>query len=50
MPFDAASPFIWGLAAVLAVGGFLVARITWKKVGRAWDEASGIAREKGITL
>ena len=47
VPFDAASPSIWGLAVVLAAGGFLVARGTWQRVGRAWDEAAGTAREKG---
>jgi branched-chain amino acid transport system permease protein len=47
VPFDAASPSIWGLAVVLAAGGFLVARRTWQRVGRAWDEAAGTAREKG---
>jgi branched-chain amino acid transport system permease protein len=47
VPFDAASRVIWGLAAVLAVGGFLVARLTWKRVGRAWDEAAGTARGTG---
>lgn len=44
IPFDAASPVLWGIAAVLAVVGFLVARLTWKRVGRAWDEAAGPAR------
>jgi branched-chain amino acid transport system permease protein len=49
VPFDAASPVVWGIAVVLAVGGFLVARITWKQVGRAWDEAAGMARGAGDT-
>jgi branched-chain amino acid transport system permease protein len=47
VPFDAASPLIWGMAVVLAGGGFLVARRTWREVGRAWDEAAKFAREKG---
>jgi len=46
--FDAASPFIWAIAAVLMIGGFLVARITWRRIAHAWDEALGAAREKGI--
>jgi branched-chain amino acid transport system permease protein len=46
--FDAASPFIWATAAVLLVGGFLVARQTWTRVAQAWDDASGSARDKGI--
>jgi branched-chain amino acid transport system permease protein len=46
--FDATSPYIWALAAVLLIGGFLVARKTWQWVGHAWD-AAAIAREKGDT-
>jgi len=46
--FDAASPYLWTLAAVLLVGGFLVARMTWNRVGQAWDDAAATAREKGI--
>jgi branched-chain amino acid transport system permease protein len=45
--FDAASPYIWALAAVLLIGGFLVARKTWQWVAHAWDSAATIAREKG---
>jgi len=44
--FDAASPYIWALAAVLLIGGFLVARKTWQWVAHAWDDAATIAREK----
>jgi branched-chain amino acid transport system permease protein len=46
--FDAASPYVWALAAGLLIGGFLVARRTWTWVGHAWDGATSIAREKGI--
>ena len=46
--FDAASPYLWALAAVLLIGGFLVARKTWSWVGHAWDGAATLAREKGI--
>jgi branched-chain amino acid transport system permease protein len=46
--FDAASPYIWAAAAVLLIGGFLVARQTWIRVAQAWDDASGTARDKGI--
>jgi len=45
--FDAASRSIWALAAVLLVGGFLVARKTWQWVAHAWDDAASVAREKG---
>ena len=46
--FNAASPHIWALAAILLIGGFLVARKSWIWVGRAWDGAASAAREKGI--
>jgi branched-chain amino acid transport system permease protein len=46
--FNAASPLIWLLAVVLVVVGFVVARWTWRWVGKAWDEALIAAREKGF--
>jgi branched-chain amino acid transport system permease protein len=46
--FDAASPYIWAIAAVLLIGGFFAARQTWIRVAQAWDDASGSARDKGI--
>jgi branched-chain amino acid transport system permease protein len=46
--FNAASPITWAIAAVLIVGGFIVARKTWAKVAEAWDGALGAAREKGF--
>jgi branched-chain amino acid transport system permease protein len=46
--FDAASPYIWAMAAILSIGGYLVARKTWTWVGHAWDGATSVAREKGI--
>jgi branched-chain amino acid transport system permease protein len=46
--FDAASPFIWAMAAVLMIGGFWVARMTWRRIAQAWDEALGAARDKGV--
>ena len=46
--FDAASPYIWAMAGILLIGGFLVARKTWSSVGHAWDGATSVAREKGI--
>jgi branched-chain amino acid transport system permease protein len=36
------------MAAILLIGGFLVARKTWTWVGYAWDDATSVAREKGI--
>ncbi len=46
--FDAASPSIWTMSVVLMIGGYLVARKSWARVGRAWSEAAGLAREKGV--
>ena len=46
--FDAASPYIWAMAAILMIGGFLVARKTWTWVGYAWDEATSMTREEGV--
>jgi len=46
--FNAASPWIWLLAVALVIGGFVVARQTWRWVGKAWDEALIAAREKGF--
>jgi branched-chain amino acid transport system permease protein len=48
IPFNAASPVTWIVSAVLLVGGFFVARLTWKRVARAWDEASTAARETAV--
>jgi branched-chain amino acid transport system permease protein len=46
--FDAASPLVWAISAVLLFGGFVVARRTWSRVGQAWDAATIVAREKGV--
>src|SRR3984885_1792952 len=46
--FDAASAYIWAMAAILLIGGYLVARRTWTRVGHAWDDATSTAREKGV--
>jgi branched-chain amino acid transport system permease protein len=46
--FNADSPLIWLLAVALVIGGFVVARQTWKWVRKAWDEALIAAREKGF--
>lgn len=48
VPFNAASPIIWGLAVVLLVGGFILARKTWTRVAHAWDDALVVARAKGV--
>jgi len=49
IPFDAASPSIWAISAVLLVGGFLVARKDWVRVKEAWDRAGSLAREKDVS-
>jgi branched-chain amino acid transport system permease protein len=46
--FDAASPYIWAMAAILLIGGYLVARKTWTRVGHAWDDATSGVRQKGV--
>jgi branched-chain amino acid transport system permease protein len=44
--FDAASRPIWAIAAVLLIGGFLLARKTWARIAAAWDDALSTARDK----
>jgi branched-chain amino acid transport system permease protein len=46
IPFNAASPVTWAVSAILIIGGFMVARMTWKRVAAAWDEALTAARAK----
>jgi len=45
--FDAASPAVWGISAVLLIGGYGLARKTWSWVSEAWSEATSVARDKG---
>ncbi len=47
IPFEAANPMTWLAAAVLTIGGFFVARMTWRGVTAAWDRAMTAARERG---
>ena len=46
--FDATKPVTWAVAAVLTVGGFLIARMTWRRVTEAWDRAATVARDRGF--
>jgi branched-chain amino acid transport system permease protein len=46
VPFDAAGPLPWVVAAVLLVGGFWVFRRTWPVVADAWSDALGQARTR----
>ncbi|MHC2433147.1 branched-chain amino acid ABC transporter permease [Bradyrhizobium sp. USDA 4451] len=47
IPFVATAPTTWAAAAVLLVGGFLAARLTWRRVAEAWDRAATVARDRG---
>src|SRR6201996_7277963 len=40
VPFVATAPTTWLAAAVLVVGGFVIARLTWRRVAEAWDRAA----------
>jgi branched-chain amino acid transport system permease protein len=45
--FNATAPTTWAAAAVLVLGGFLVARMSWRRVAEAWDRAATVARDRG---
>jgi branched-chain amino acid transport system permease protein len=47
MSFNASSPITWIIALFLIVGGFFVARETWRRLARAWDDAMTAAHERG---
>jgi branched-chain amino acid transport system permease protein len=47
VPFAATAPVTWAIAIVLLIGGFLVARITWRRIAEAWDRAATVARDRG---
>ncbi|KRR04213.1 ABC transporter permease [Bradyrhizobium jicamae] len=47
MSFNASSPITWIIALFLIVGGFVVARETWRRLARAWDDALTVAHERG---
>jgi branched-chain amino acid transport system permease protein len=46
IPFNAEKPIIWAISAVLIVGGFVLARMTWDRVAHAWDATLTAARAK----
>ena len=50
IPFNAASPMTWAASVILIVGGFMVARMTWKRIAVAWDEALTAARAKEMAV
>lgn len=45
--FNPQSPATWGVAAILVVAGFLVARLSWQRIAGAWDRAATVARDRG---
>jgi branched-chain amino acid transport system permease protein len=47
IPFDATAPSTWIIAGVTIIGGFLVARVTWRRIAEAWDRATTGARDQG---
>ena len=48
LPFQAMSPTTWIAAAVLTIGGLLVAPRTWRKVAEAWDRATSASGDRGL--
>ncbi len=47
VPFNATSPVTWLASVILIVGGYFVARLTWRRIADAWDRANTIARDRG---
>ena len=47
MNFNASSPITWIIALFLIAGGFFVARETWRRLARAWDDALTAAPDRG---
>ena len=45
--FDPTRPVTWVAAAVLLVGGYLVARLSWRRIAESWDRAATVARDRG---
>lgn len=46
--FNAVSPITWIVAAVLLIGGYVLARKTWRGIVLAWDDALNAARQQGV--
>jgi branched-chain amino acid transport system permease protein len=47
VPFNTTAPLTWIVSAILIVGGFFVARMTWRRIAAAWDRAAAVARDQG---
>lgn len=50
IPFDTSRPATWIIGAVLTLGGFIVARKSWRRIAEAWDRTGASARDKGHIL
>jgi branched-chain amino acid transport system permease protein len=44
--FDVTNGLPWAVAVGLLVGGFIVSRVAWTAVGRAWDDVIHIMQER----
>jgi branched-chain amino acid transport system permease protein len=47
LSFVAKSPVTWAAAIILLIGGYFVARMTWRRIAEAWDRAATVARDRG---
>jgi branched-chain amino acid transport system permease protein len=47
IPFVATAPTTWAVDVILVIGGYLVARLTWRGIADAWDRAGTVARDRG---
>ncbi len=48
--FDSASALPWMVALLALIGGALMLRRVWHRVGAAWDAADEAVRQKGLAL
>lgn len=46
IPFNAERPSVWAISAVLIIVGFILARMSWTRVGQTWDATLSAARAK----
>ena len=47
LSFAARSPVTWAAAIILLIGGYFVARMTWRRIAEAWDRSATVARDRG---
>jgi branched-chain amino acid transport system permease protein len=47
IPFDTTASSTWVAAAVLIIGGGLLARLSWARIAAAWDRAAIESRKRG---